>query len=245
MTEQQFLTSTDPAALVAYLGERITDEQRRFFVEACEITSWKFRDSDIKRTELAFEWALVANVPLAADILRDIVGNPFHRYERDWAGMPKEIAICRLWEGDTFSVLPLYDWLQWNDGAIPKMVDAMLFEECDMPFGPGHPTCSKCGGKGRISRAEPQWLMMPAIADALEEAGCREPAILEHLRSERDGDRCAWCWNGHVMMPPIPGAKLHSYPIPCSHCNGTGLIRIRERRHWKGCWILELLKGNK
>lgn len=224
MTETQWLTSDNPAEMVAFLGARITDEQRRFFAEACR-KSWCKVSGPV----------MEHYVPLAlrADILRDIVGNPFKKLP-----FIEDGKLCEYVTKPGFNVELAVEseWLTWRDGTIPKMVDAMLFENC-----------SKCGIRrgeryvfagpdshwercdctnGRIPRAEPRWEMMPIIADALEEAGCRDQYILEHLRGDVPWDCQSMCGNRHNDN--------------CKLANGTGQIK---RRHYIGCWVVELLRG--
>jgi hypothetical protein len=56
--------------------------------------------------------------------------------------------------------------LAWNERTIPKLAQA-IYEE------------------GAFDR-------LPILADALEEAGCTDPALLEHCR--RSGGHCRGCW---------------------------------------------------
>jgi hypothetical protein len=58
------------------------------------------------------------------------------------------------------------DWLRWNDGSIPKMAQTIYDE-----------------------RAFDQ---LPILADALEDAGCTDPAILNHCR--QPGTHVLGCW---------------------------------------------------
>ena len=58
-------------------------------------------------------------------------------------------------------------WLAWNDGTVGKMAEAI-----------------------RRFRA---FYEMPLLADALEEAGCDEPRILRHLRTNRT-EHTSRCW---------------------------------------------------
>jgi len=266
MTETQWFQSTNPAELVAFLGERITDEHQRLYFEACR----KERDAEYSRTKNS-DWEVPA--ALRAEILRDIVGNPFVIIESKsiLGGYIRDRnPVTRLGER-----LARFDdaWLQWNDGTIPKMVDAMMNEECS--------SCSKwfdvflkhkieerlhgckvCLDTRRIPRAEPRWEMMLEIADALEEgAGCREQAILEHLRDAtcvcrdyewRSKYSCKVCecvpdeygWARHgkgcFRMGDENGGGEENFDFDCG-CNGTGRIK---RRHWKGCHVIELYLKN-
>lgn len=262
MTESQWLTSDNPAELVAFLGERITDEQLNYFLEAAIDPA---RRSDFEPQVVVESWSRRARLevfrgpfmarghsnlqPLEvrAEILRDIVGNPFRRYafwREDWGHTPKD------WDVAYPGMLHLdSEWLTWSNRTIPLMVDAMMFEDCERCSGhngeryinfdnPMELFCPLCN-KGRIPRAEPRWEMMPVIADALEEAGCRNQHILEHLRSERDGERCALC-DGSGSQIHVYGRGEHGdcEQESCDYCEGMGRIK---RRHWKGCHILEVL----
>lgn len=57
-------------------------------------------------------------------------------------------------------------WISWNDGTIPKIAQAIYLERC---FGD-----------------------MPILADALEDAGCTDATILDHLRGP--GPHVRGCW---------------------------------------------------
>jgi hypothetical protein len=58
------------------------------------------------------------------------------------------------------------DWLQWNDGCI-RGIAAAIYDERDFD-------------------------RMPILADALEEAGCTEQAILDHMRGPTIHARGCW-----------------------------------------------------
>jgi hypothetical protein len=69
--------------------------------------------------------------------------------------------------GNPFRSVPIDpSWLTWNGGTIPRLAEAIYDER-------------------RLSD-------LPILADALEEAGCSEPAILSHCRS--DGPHVRGCW---------------------------------------------------
>jgi hypothetical protein len=81
-------------------------------------------------------------------VLRDIVGNPFHR-----------VAVEAT-------------WLSWHGGAVPKLAQAIY--------------------DGRV------FGRMPALADALEGAGCADPDILEHCRT--GGEHVRGCWVVDLLL---------------------------------------------
>src|SRR5205085_2061929 len=70
------------------------------------------------------------------------------------------------WDAEPASPVVLHpEWLAWNDGTILKMVEAIA--------------------------AETRFDELPILGDALEEAGCTNQAMLDHLRESRaHGSRC-------------------------------------------------------
>lgn len=71
---------------------------------------------------------------------------------------------------------------------------------------------------------------MPILRDALEEAGCRDEDVLMHCRGQ---EGCPHCEGSGVEEVPA-GWK------PCRHCRGEGM---RQVLHVRGCHILDLLLG--
>jgi hypothetical protein len=57
-------------------------------------------------------------------------------------------------------------WLTWNGGTVPRLAQAINDERRFSDF--------------------------PILADALEEVGCSEAAILNHCRSDREHVRDCW-----------------------------------------------------
>jgi hypothetical protein len=49
---------------------------------------------------------------------------------------------------------------------------------------------------------ERRWAELPILADALEEAGCAEPFLLDHLRAGRRHARS--CWVTHFILRKKP-----------------------------------------
>jgi hypothetical protein len=73
-------------------------------------------------------------------------------------------------------------WLFWNEGTVPRLAE----------------------GIGREMAFE----RLPILADALEEAGCTEEALLAHCRSQ--GEHNSDCWALEVLRAPdaSPSARL-------------------------------------
>lgn len=104
-------------------------------------------------------------------------------------------------------------WLTWRDGAIPKIAQHIHEELC--------------------------WEDLGILADALEEAGCQEAAILDHCRQQVPCDNC-------IKKPDEknhpPGMMFigwgHGWQ-PCLSCGGSAL---QPALHVRGCWVVEALR---
>jgi hypothetical protein len=102
---------------------------------------------------VSFTGSVAMNFPageLAAQavLLRDIFGNPF-----------RPVALAPAWP-------------TWNEGALPKLAQAIYEERC---FGD-----------------------LPILADALEEAGCDNADILSHCR--QPGEHVRGCWVVDLLL---------------------------------------------
>jgi hypothetical protein len=96
-----------------------------------------------------------ARMQLLAELLRDVIGNPFQPATPIW--QPKTLDLSSSSPG---MLVPIVDWMT-------PTVEAL--------------TEAAYGDRDPAGRLQPDRLAV--LADALEDAGCTEPAILEHLRS--------------------------------------------------------------
>lgn len=87
--------------------------------------------------------------------------------------------------------------------------------------------------------------LMPVLADALEEAGCEQEALLRHLRGQ---EPCREC-NGTGTWPReytdrhgnLLGHTYHEM-VPHVACQGTGWMTLGGS-HVRGCWAIDLILG--
>jgi hypothetical protein len=70
-------------------------------------------------------------------------------------------------------------WLQWNNGTVPKIAQA-IYDERQLPSGHLDPS------------------RLAILADALEEAGCDQPDLLNHLRGS--GPHVRGCWAVDLLL---------------------------------------------
>ena len=227
MTEAQWLSSDDPKALLGWItvqpGDRATRSNRTCHYVASErklrlwMTALAFMSDDRHGYRRAYEpWTdgqadpdepqrwVVENATSWANEYED--GEPAVAVRaallRDIFGNPfdqKPYTKCQVKhnEHDTDrECKPLIkQWLTWNNGTVPKLAQVIY--------------------------AERRFEDMPLLADALEEAGCADEAILAHCRGQ---DGCP------VKSFP-PGAFTPDPPL-------------RQRtQHVRGCWVLDLLLG--
>jgi hypothetical protein len=80
-----------------------------------------------------------------------------------------------------------------------------------------------------------EWDLACILADALEDAGCRDEDVLNHLRGR---ERCPDTIGG---VHQTAGYGMHGFRT-CGLCHGSGWIDLRGP-HCKGCWVVDLVLG--
>jgi hypothetical protein len=94
--------------------------------------------------------------------------------ERDTTPGESDCELIREIAGNSFQPAVLDPaWLRWDGGTIPKLARA-AYEDRQLPEGTFHPD------------------RLAVLADALEEAGCADATILDHLRGP--GPHVRGCW---------------------------------------------------
>jgi hypothetical protein len=155
---------------------------------------------------------------MQADLLRDIIGNPFRpvellepkdtekmlRLRKLWheAGRPKDLSLfC-----DSQKVRELAGFPHWLTPTVLSLAQAAYDErqsqKCErckdsmLGVGKRHlcesqldSTCPDCHGSGLIDNGHLDPVRLGILADALEEAGCDDEEVLSHLR----GKPCPYC----------------------------------------------------
>lgn len=85
-------------------------------------------------------------------------------------GIVRDVVGPRLWPSRSVTLNPA--WLKWHRKTVPKLAQAIY--------------------------ADRAFEQLPILADALEEAGCAEAVILEHLREP--GPHVRGCWALDLLL---------------------------------------------
>lgn len=207
MTEAEWLACRDPDALLEFLraaacARRLSQPSRRkvrLFACACCRRAWdaltdarsraavavaeRYADRLATREELAqaFRRAKAVEPIGNAGLAAALAGAPGGRPDRAAAHAAlagdvrrwseERAAQARLLRdlfGNPLRPMPVLDpaWLAWRGGAIPRLARAIY--------------------DGRA------FDRLPLLADALERAGCTDPAVLAHGRDEAEHVRGCW-----------------------------------------------------
>lgn len=196
--------------------------------------------------EAARMWAqsnLERPAPRAA-LLRDVVGNPFR---------PAHFPTIRVRRPSTRRLPPL---------AHPMVPVAEEYDEIPVRpawLTPAARSMTHAAYQERLPTGFLDDDRLAVLADALEEAGCRDDGLLQHLRGEEDyvfQKRCA----GEVVGRGNKGLGYYEY-WECLSCGNRCLIAPQTRdgrchvitevkmthslrgRHARGCWAVDAVLG--
>lgn len=269
MTQHDWLTSDDPAAMLAHVQPTATELQLRAFVEACR-ERWlpEAINTQMLLPECASSWCGVLGEKIErAAILRDIFGNPWRPVHRNRLrgctvchdrGVTEKLEL--IGERPVLSdfapsddvkyrrVFPkcaacnvLIDpsWLTWNNGIVPKLVREI------------RGVCQACGGSGVVQYpAENEWM-------GSQSCSCHGKSRPDWSLMPILGDALeeAGCDNRDILEHCLGLETISEKKLAYSTYGmmWTAAGRPREEMvpktiplrgpHVQGCWVLELLGG--
>ncbi len=207
MTEAEWQNCDNPQTMLAFSRDRASDRKLRLFAVACcrriqGLLGWYYvglevaeryadslaSDDELFHTHSEFfshpansgvtelEAAWYAARPGEADA-QGAAASAMEAIEfyREVKGVEcgHQAAVLRDILGNPFRLVSIdRAWLSWNRGAIVQLADSIY---TDRAFD-----------------------RLPILADALEEAGCRDAAILEHCRGP--GPHVRGCWVVDLLL---------------------------------------------
>jgi hypothetical protein len=189
------------------------------------------------------------NIPNAANLLRDIFGNPFRPVTLPLGPLDYFMKPPSWHKGPTHGQGYYPTQCPWLTPTVVSLSPAAYEERPGRESGEvvvGH-RCAGCGvrkwGKCRCTVADGSLCpdRLAILADALEDAGCEDEEVLRHLRGQ---ERCWMCVR--TNSDPLKDAcsvcgqlgRVGPFGRPCA----PGWVSLRGP-HVRGCHVLDLLLG--
>jgi hypothetical protein len=219
MTEPEWLSSTDPDRMLDHLGCKARGRKLRLFACACAGYVWYGLHDDRSREAVAVADRYADGLADAAELIAAQQGAV-----AAWKEIPlesvKQSRMARKASWSTKYAAALACWAADPDlngarsrRAIREQSPAQravfahfLRDLYDSPFRPPPailPAWLACNGGAvrHIAQAlydEGRFDQLPILADALEDAGCDDAAILAHCRG--DGPHVRGCWVVDLLL---------------------------------------------
>jgi hypothetical protein len=219
MTETKWLVCNDPNLMLGFLSSRASERKLRLFAWACVRSIWRLvPDLGRRAVEVAEEFAdgaadadqlqasfNAASRDSAAGLPPDIALMSI-RAAQSAAGLPLYFWGPMEWPIKAIRQDGFHRAVAAGAGRLPASLhqaecarQAALLRDLFAPFHCGdlRPGCLAWndGMLDRLARAiheNKAFQDLPILADALEEAGCTDPAILDHCRGP--GPHVRGCW---------------------------------------------------
>jgi hypothetical protein len=207
MTEAEWLACEDPKPLLEFLKGRTSDRKLRLFAVACCYRLWHLLSDSRNRT--AVEMAEVfADGGMTPEELMAFHDDAYHLYSQyagdEWHA--SRAAASSAWYFLDDSLKSGSAYFATNNSlrdvliAIPDQSALCLTLLRDIFGNPFRPVAadpawltSTVTALARQMYASRDFSAMPILADALQDAGCDNEAILNHCRSEGIHVRGCWC----------------------------------------------------
>jgi hypothetical protein len=194
VTERDWLACAEPCDLLTFVGSRLSNRKELLFVVACCRKVWQPPQAEVKADLQRLEWFADGqtsreDLERLTPWLRWLVsrlGGLAADYAQDWAARSGEHQYAADLVRDLFNPfrpVPLDPaWLAWHDGLVIRLAQA-AYQERHQPAS-------------TLDNAR-----LAVLADALEEAGCTDPDILNHCR--RSGVHVRGCWAVDLLLGKV------------------------------------------
>jgi hypothetical protein len=223
MTEAEWLASADAKAMLEAARGRASPRKLRLLAVACYRSIWPLVERGM--AEGLGQWAARFDQP--ADELRARLNAWREHNQRaldiaerwsDGPVAPEEVRYLEEYGGAPFSRLAFPDSEAAARAAVPAVPDYVAYFKAQ-PVGHERLVRDVLGNPFRPARIDPGWAAwdggtiprlaqaiydgprfegLPVLADALEDAGCTEEAILSHLRGP--GPHVRGCWALDLLL---------------------------------------------
>ena len=217
MTEAEWLASEDAGPMLAWLGDG-TETIRTRWHGATEVRRWRVSKRKVWLFLAAMGWpkaVAMGRVWKAVRLMSDLeswadAGAQGKFGHEDWDAPPHSHLLAALGNSrlDAESAFYLHQLCDMAQLPLEQAISQLR-----LPAGGGPQLREVIGNPFRPPRLQPLWLAfaegevvrlaedmharrdfaaMPILADALEEAGCADDALLSHLRGP--GPHVRGCW---------------------------------------------------
>lgn len=209
MTEEEWLTCADPQRMLAFLRGKVSERKSRLYACGCCRRVWHRLPGPRSRSAIEIAERFADSNAKVLDLQRAQVGA---RDENDPEASPDENPA--IWATADSAYAGATEAAVWalaivaararvgcrrQHVAAERQGQSDLARDIFSPFGRSRIDPSWLfwneGFPHRLSAevyAERSFTRMPILADALEDAGCTDAAILSHLRSP--GPHVRGCW---------------------------------------------------
>jgi hypothetical protein len=215
MTESDWLACANPRTMLYWLGDRVDRRRALLFACACERRLWDQPDCDHDKVTAAERYAdgqapaeelfaVLEDIGIDGITLESVTEmDPvsWATYEsEDSAGFAANLVIS---EDKMHTAADERTWQAANDAERAVQSD-LLRDIFGNPFRPAAVDPAwltwRDGTVRRLAEviyAERRFADLPVLADALEEAGCDNPDILNHCRG---GEHVRGCWVVDLLL---------------------------------------------
>jgi hypothetical protein len=172
MTETDWLTGTDPLRMLEFLEGRASDRKLRLFCIAAWVGSIRFRSTDPRQQQVRAAACEFADGKVSRDAVLALAG------KRLWAVMTEPAwEAAAVWAREVFHSCGLLREIFGNPFQPPRVAPWQTATVMSIAEGIYH---------------EEAFDRLPILGDALEDAGCTHPDVLDHCRQK--GDHVKGCW---------------------------------------------------
>jgi len=199
MTEADWLAGTDPAPMLQYLGSTASERKLRLWACACARRVGRLISHELGHKALAVAERYADGLAGQRELLAVAdTFSPCGLYNSTYDHPAMRAAHSPLFR-ETLGQAATYALRCFKPGerTAERAAQAGLLRDVfGNPFRPAAiDGCCRSGATVPLARAiyeEQAFERLPILADALEDAGCTDAAVLEHCRGS--GDHVRGCW---------------------------------------------------